>query len=595
MGKIEPKLKPASVFALGAIMLSCAAFLALPGAAGAATAGGLKQLASTSGCLVDEASTPSGCQHVRGMQAIGDVAVTPNGQSVYVTSTGKDAIVAFNRNPATGELTQNSGITGCYTSDAGVATADSCNLIPIPDTLDGPTAIAISPDGQQVYVVTTSGRLTGFNRLADGSLTLNNSGNYCGSGSTLNAVAISPNGASVYLGGSCAGGGVGYYSRDLTTGAISFVECHGGVCDGTAPNLTNPTDLEVTPDGKELLISSANDVVLGWDRSPAGNLTPSSATSRCVSNTTLTGTCQSRPGLIAPQSLALTDSGTRISVGGPQALSTINRDPATNSLIPDTEGNCFSYPTSTFAGCGPAAGTNCCTTFFPAREVLASPDGSSLYLGTEATSAAIFGFSLAAGGLTQKPAPLGCTSVGGADGCGAFRQGNRIQAMAASPDNRNVYAVGNNRLFTFQIDRPPVCQNVSTSTTNNLSVTVNLSCSDPDGDALTFEKVTDPSHGTLAGIQGNLVSYGPQPGTTGADSFQYRAVAAGVQSDPATATIVVSYPPSPSPVEPISHKKKCKKGFVKKTVKVRRHGKGIKGKTKTVCVKKHSHKHSHKH
>lgn len=588
MEGLKQELSLASMFALSVVLLSCAALLVLPTTAGAATAGGLKQLANTSGCLVDEVSTPSGCQHVRAMQAIGDVAATANGANVYVTSTGKDAIVAFDRNPATGELTQKLGITGCYTSDAGVAATDSCNLVPIGAALDGPTAIAISPGGEQVYVVTTSGRLTGFNRLADGSLTLNNTYNYCADG-TLNAVTVSPDGASVYLGGPCAGGAVGNYKRNLATGSLEFIQCHGGVC-GTAQNLTSPTDLEVTPDGKELLISSANDVVLGWDRGPSGNLTPSSTPSRCVSHTTLTGTCQSRPGVLGPQSLALTDNGTRIRVGGQQSLSMINRDPATNNLTPDTEGNCFSYPGSTFPGCTPMPGTGCCTTFFPAREVLASVDGNSLYLGTEAASPAIFGFTLANGGLTQKPAPLGCTSVSATDGCGAFRQGNRIQAMTATLDNRHVYAVGNNRLFTFEIDRAPVCQNVSTSTTNNLSVTVDLNCSDPDGDPLTFEKVTDPGHGTLAGIQGNRVSYGPQPGTSGADSFLYRAVAAGVPSDPATATINVTYPlvpPVVSPKKPL----KCKKGFVKKKLKIRRHGKVVKGKngkakTKTVCVKK---------
>jgi hypothetical protein len=73
---------------------------------------------------------------------------------------------------------------------------------------------------------------------------------------------------------------------------------------------------------------------------------------------------------------------------------------------------------------------------------------------------------------------------------------------------------------------------------------VTLSCSDPDGDAVTYEKVTDPSRGTLAGISGNHVSYGPQPGTSGVDSFQYRARAAGVASDPATALVNVIAPPS---------------------------------------------------
>ena len=39
------------------------------------------------------------------------------------------------------------------------------------------------------------------------------------------------------------------------------------------------------------------------------------------------------------------------------------------------------------------------------------------------------------------------------------------------------------------------------------------------------------------------MSYGPQPGTSGVDSFQYRARAGGVASDPATASVNVTAPP----------------------------------------------------
>jgi hypothetical protein len=536
-----------------ALTVVCALF---PASAGAATGGGLKQLVGTKGCIVDETSTPSGCEHARAMQGTGDVVVTPDGRNVYVSATSKDAIVAFDRNPATGELTQKTGITGCYTTNSTVATSDSCNLLAPPDNLalTTPTALAASPDGLNLYVVTNSGRLTSFNRAADGSLAYNDTSNYSGTGATLSAVTVSPDGASVYIGGTGAGGAVGWYRRSTTPGPTlgdigsGFAQCFGGVCSTEQNFGAATTALAVTPDGKELVIGlSTNTVVLGWDRDTSvggnlGRLTPSSTPSRCVSDSDLSGTCQVRAGMNAVQSLALADNGATVHVGSQYGLATIGRNTSTNALTPDTAGNCFAYPSSTFSGCTAMPGTDCCTTFYPARDLVATPDGRNLYLGTEPASAGIFGFTRSGGNVTIKPAPLGCTNTPGSEGCTTFRQGNRTQALAASNDNRNLYAVGNNRLFTFALDRPPTCQNVDAAGAFNTAAAVHLQCSDPDGDALTFQIVGQPAKGSLGSVQGNSVNYGPLLGTSGTDSFTYRAIGAGVPSDPATATVNVAGP-----------------------------------------------------
>jgi DNA-binding beta-propeller fold protein YncE len=41
------------------------------------------------------------------------VAVSPDGHSVYVASGGSNAIAIFDRDTATGELTQKQGMDGC--------------------------------------------------------------------------------------------------------------------------------------------------------------------------------------------------------------------------------------------------------------------------------------------------------------------------------------------------------------------------------------------------------------------------------------------------------------------------------------------------
>src|SRR5688572_13553560 len=63
---------------------------------------------------------------------------------------------------------------------------------------------------------------------------------------------------------------------------------------------------------------------------------------------------------------------------------------------------------------------------------------------------------------------------------------------------------------------------------------------DPDGDTMTVQIVTFPTHGSLSGINGNSFFYGPNTlSFTGVDSFTYRACAAGACSNTATVTVNV--------------------------------------------------------
>ena len=54
-------------------------------------------------------------------------------------------------------------------------------------------------------------------------------------------------------------------------------------------------------------------------------------------------------------------------------------------------------------------------------------------------------------------------------------------------------------------------------------MSVPLTCTDPDGDALTLSIVDGPSKGSLGAISGGSVTYTPDAGKFGADSFRYRA------------------------------------------------------------------------
>src|SRR4030095_4878476 len=57
----------------------------------------------------------------------------------------------------------------------------------------------------------------------------------------------------------------------------------------------------------------------------------------------------------------------------------------------------------------------------------------------------------------------------------------------------------------------PTALGTSVSTVSGVPVSVQLTGSDPDGDALTFSVVSLPAHGTLSGVGPNLV-YSPVAG-----------------------------------------------------------------------------------
>ena len=62
---------------------------------------------------------------------------------------------------------------------------------------------------------------------------------------------------------------------------------------------------------------------------------------------------------------------------------------------------------------------------------------------------------------------------------------------------------------------------------------------DPDGDPLTTEKVTDPSHGVVFLRPDGSVIYVPATGFTGADTFTYRASDGALRSEVAAVTVNV--------------------------------------------------------
>jgi hypothetical protein len=95
------------------------------------------------------------------------------------------------------------------------------------------------------------------------------------------------------------------------------------------------------------------------------------------------------------------------------------------------------------------------------------------------------------------------------------------------------------------VNDAPTADPKSVTTPEGSPVSITLTGSDRDGDALTFGVVAQPAHGTLSG-SGARVTYSPAAGYSGSDSFSYTAADGQAISQPATVTITVQQAPPPT-------------------------------------------------
>ena len=118
------------------------------------TTGWIAQPTGTAGCVSETGA--GACANGHALTNPGAPTVSPDGKSLYVTSD--DAVVRFNRNPTTGAITQPPGTAGCVSNTGAGPCVDG-------HALNGPTGVAVSPDGKSVYAaVPSSTAVARFNR-----------------------------------------------------------------------------------------------------------------------------------------------------------------------------------------------------------------------------------------------------------------------------------------------------------------------------------------------------------------------------------------------------------------------------------------------
>lgn len=335
--------------------------------------GTLTQKPGLAGCVSDSGAGP--CVNGTALVDAESVAISPDGLSVYVVSSGSNAVAVFDR-AADGTLTQKAGAAGCVWASAIGPCAPG-------DALSDPLSVAVSPDGTSVYVASLSSDAVAiFDRSASGALTQDGcvsepAAAPCAGGRALNGaieITVSPGGQSVYV-ASQVGDAVGVFDRGAggaltqkagTAGCVS--DTGAGPCtDGTALGLAR--SVTVSPDGRGAYVASGGAVVV-FDRAPNGTLTQKSGLTGCVSDTGA-GPCVDGTALNSATSVAVSPDGRSVYVA---AAGVAAFDRAADGTLAQKPGLAACV---TETGSGPCADG---TALDSVRSVTVSPDGSSAYV-----------------------------------------------------------------------------------------------------------------------------------------------------------------------------------------------------------------------
>lgn len=397
-----------------------------------------------------ENQVPS-CQRGAALLGASAVAVSRDGRNVYVAAAGAGAVATFARTKS-GAIaglgcTSNNGTNGLDGTKRACADGDS---------LRGAAALALSPDGKNVYAAAYgSGGIAVFSRdPVTGKL--KQTGCVRGVSTCVGArglsgasgIVVSPDGQNVYL-ASYDADAVVSFARDPVTGALKGLGCISD--DGTDRQcasgnaLRGASALTMSADGRWLYVAAAaSNAVLTFQRDPAtGTLTQRG----CVlDHAPANGSCSSAKALEAPYSLALAPDGRTLFVASydSDAIDVFARDQVTGKL---TQRGCLSDVSYSEAkdGCVHAS------PLFSPTALAVSNDGKRIFVTTDG-GLAVLQRDPTSGGLEY----LGCATYANygeevTKKCLVGRALAGATGVAVSPDGRNVYiaATESNAISVF--------------------------------------------------------------------------------------------------------------------------------------------------
>jgi DNA-binding beta-propeller fold protein YncE len=361
------------------------------------TTGAISQPAGTAGCISETGAGP--CADGHALDHPSEVAVSADGKNVYVASFGSDAVARFNRNPTTGAISQPAGSAGCISEDGSGPCADGHGFSEpegVAVSPDGKSVYVTTSEVSDAVVRLNRNTTTGaISQPAGSAGCVSETGaGPCADGHGLSSpfgVEVSPDGKSVYV-TTNASDAVVRLNRDTTTGAITqpagaagcISETGAGPCaDGHA--LSGTQGMAVSPDGKSVYVSSwESDAVARLNRNTtAGAIGQPAGTAGCISETGA-GPCVDGHALSRPQGLAVSPDGKSVYVisSGSWSVARLNRNTTTRAI---------SQPAGS-AGCISEDGSGPCADGYgleDARAVAVSPDGKNVYVASSGISTVV--------------------------------------------------------------------------------------------------------------------------------------------------------------------------------------------------------------
>lgn len=411
-----------------------------------ASEGRLVQPRGADGCI--HRGAINRCARGRALTSPEDLVVSPDGRHVYVASYGSHAVAVFARNRRTGLLEQLRGRRGCVRQGRGGGCA-------LGRALGGPAAIAISPDGRHVYVAAAASdalsilarnRRTGVLWQLPGAQGCfsQRPGGGCTVGRGLNeptSVAVSPDGARVYVTGRRFPSGVAIFARapdgslSQATDAAGCVSHRGGAGCSVARGISAPEEVLVSPDSRHVLVAGSRSDAVAVLRSGPDGLSQADGADGCISRAANEG-CAAGRALRGPVDLAISPDGRSVYSASSIAdgIAVLTRDRKSGALTqPAGSTGCISQ----------GGGGGRCVPGRALDEVWSlaiSPDGENVYaVSSKVNMLGAMARDRESGGLAQLPGKFGCFIRGGGFGCPEGRGLTVAVAVAVSPDGRNVY------------------------------------------------------------------------------------------------------------------------------------------------------------
>ena len=440
--------------------------------------GALSQLASPFNCVGEEGFhvLEIGCGTllpVESMNSSYEALVSPDGKYVYSVAIS-GALVEYARNQSTGSLAEIGCVTAAAKAEPCATGAAEAHAEMEVVAIASPAAIALSPDGASVYVVTqgTGNALVEFSRNAEtgllhkeGCITHESSLAGCATveAKGLNVpygIAVSPDGKSVYV-ASYSDEAVAEFERNTSNGQLTQLKSGNNcITSGTkaltgcetegASGLERAIGIVVSPDNKNVYVAAGatngEGAVVSFERNTStGALTQLA----CISTTD--AKCAKGVAIDGPEDLVISPDGRNVYTNSSQnnAVLEFKREPS-GALTQLAAPNACLMKAPVEPACTEATGLE------RALGVAISPGGEDVYASSaNEDDEAEFARNAGTGALTAFPAPYECIGKTGKNTCGTSGATGIAGArrVTVSPDGVNLYVAGQNDHAVVELAR----------------------------------------------------------------------------------------------------------------------------------------------